>query len=284
MALQNGEMSTEQLLHAQAHVWNHLFSFINSMSLKCAVELGIPDIIHNHAKPISLSQLLHALSIPKPKSHFVHRLMRILIHSGFFIKTDISDDEQNERYWLTPASCLLLRNAPLTVAPLVPLILDPIFTTPFDYVSKWLASEHHYSSPFEMKHGTKLFELAGQELQANRLLNEAMSSDARLLTHVLLREHKQALEGIQLLVDVGGGTGATAKAILDAFPDMKCIVLDLPHVVGGLEGTNNLSYAAGDMFETIPSADAVFLKVSSEFPHKNAYLVPFLVSLIHMDR
>ncbi|KAL0327916.1 UNVERIFIED_CONTAM: Eugenol O-methyltransferase [Sesamum calycinum] len=187
--------------------------------------------------PISLSQLVHALSIPKPKSHFVHRLMRILIHSGFFIKTDISDDEQNERYWLTPASCLLLRNAPLTVAPLVPLILDPIFTTPFDYVSKWLASEHHYSSPFEMTHGTKLFELAGQELQANRLLNEAIA--LYLISHMLWVAWK---------------------------------------------GTNNLRYAAGDMFETIPSADAVFLKVSSEFPHKNAYFVPFLVSLIHMDR
>ncbi|KAL0405080.1 UNVERIFIED_CONTAM: Chavicol O-methyltransferase [Sesamum latifolium] len=265
MALQNGEMSTEQLLHAQAHVWNHLFSFINSMSLKCAIELGIPDIIHNHAKPISLSQLVDALSIPKVKSHFVYRLMHMLLHSEFFIKINISDDEEKECYWLTPASCLLLRNAPLTVAPLVPLILNPIFTTPYDYISEWLASKHHYSSPFEMTHGRTVFEHAGQELRVNKLLNEAMSSDARLLTHVLLRDHKQVLEGIKLLVDVGGGTGATAKAILDVFPDMKCIVLDLPHVVGGLEGTNNLSYAAGDMFETIPSADAVFLKVS-EFP------------------
>ncbi|KAL0320109.1 UNVERIFIED_CONTAM: Chavicol O-methyltransferase [Sesamum radiatum] len=275
MASQNGELSTEQLLHAQAHIWNHLFSFINSMSLKCAIELGIPDIIHNHAKPMSLSQLLDALSIPKVKSHFVYRLMRILLHSGFFIKIDISEDEEKERYWLTPASYLLLRNAPLTVAPLVPLILDPIFTTPFDYVSKWLASEHRYSSPFEMTHGRRVFELAGQELGVNKLLNEGMSSDARLLTHVLLREHKQVLEGIKVLVDVGGGTGATAKAILDAFPDMKCIVLDLPHVVSGLEGTNNLSYAAGDMFETIPSADAVLLKVSSEFPHRMLLLCHF---------
>ncbi|KAK4420576.1 Eugenol O-methyltransferase [Sesamum alatum] len=257
MAFENGEVSKEQLLHAQAHVWNHLFSFINSMSLKCAIELGIPDIIHNHAKPISLSQLLDALQIPKVKSHFVYRLMRMLIHSEFFVK--VSDDEE-ERYWLTPASCLFLRNAPLTVTPLVPLILDPIFTTPFDHLSEWLASEHNYLSPFEMAHGRKLFELAGQELRVNELLNEAMCSDARILTHVLLREHRQVLEGMKLLVDVGGGIGTTAKAIADAFPDMKCIVLDLPHVVGGLEGTNNLTYVAGDMFETIPSADTVFLK------------------------
>ncbi|KAL0375594.1 UNVERIFIED_CONTAM: Chavicol O-methyltransferase [Sesamum calycinum] len=226
MAFQNGELSTEQLLHAQAHVWNHLFSFINSMSLKCAVQLGIPDIIHNHAEPMSLSQLVDALSIPKVKSHFVYRLMRILIHSGFFIKTDVSDDEEKERYWLTPACLLLLRNAPLSVAPLVQLILDPNMTQPFDHLSEWVASQHHFS-PFEVVHGKRL---------------------------------QTSVRGIKSLVDVGGGTGTTAKAIADAFPDVKCTVLDLPHVVGGLEGTNNFSYVAGDMFETIPSADAVFLK------------------------
>ncbi|KAL0282399.1 UNVERIFIED_CONTAM: Chavicol O-methyltransferase [Sesamum angustifolium] len=251
MAFQNGELSTEQLLHAQAHVWNHLFSFINSMSLKCAVQLGIPDIIHNHAEPMSLSQLVDALSIPKVKSHFVYRLMRILIHSGFFIKTDVSDDEEKERYWLTPASLLLLRNAPLSVAPLVQLILDPNMTQPFDHLSEWVASQHHFS-PFEVVHGRVLFEHLGQQPALNNLYNEATASDSRLLTHVLLRDYKQVFEGIKSLVDVGGGTGTTAKAIADAFPDMKCIVLDLPHVVGGLEGTNNFSYVAGDMFETVP--------------------------------
>jgi hypothetical protein len=42
-----GEHATE-LLHAQAHIWNHVFNFINSMSLKSAIELGIPDVIHDH--------------------------------------------------------------------------------------------------------------------------------------------------------------------------------------------------------------------------------------------
>ncbi|KAK4420577.1 Chavicol O-methyltransferase [Sesamum alatum] len=194
--------------------------------------------------------------IPKGKSHFVYRLMRILIHSGFFVR--VFDDEE-ERYWLTPASLLLLRNAPLSVALLVQLILDPVMTEPLDHLSEWLASEKH-SSPFEMVHGRVLFEHVGQQPGLNDLYNEATSSDSRLLAHVLVRDYKQVLEGIESLVDVGGGTGTTAKAIADAFPDMKCSVLDLPHVVGGLEGTNNLTYVVGDMFENIPSADAVFLK------------------------
>ncbi|KZV52041.1 trans-resveratrol di-O-methyltransferase-like [Dorcoceras hygrometricum] len=51
-----------------------------------------------------------------------------------------------------------------------------------------------------------------------------------------------------------------AKAIADSFPEMKCTVLDLPHVVSGLKGSSNLNYVAGDMFESIPTADVVLLK------------------------
>ncbi|KAL6330013.1 hypothetical protein AAG906_039928 [Vitis piasezkii] len=83
MDLANGEISAE-LLHAQAHVWNHIFNFINSMSLKCAIQLGIPDIIHNHGKPMTLPELC------------VYRLMRILVHSGFLAAQRVQQGEQEE--------------------------------------------------------------------------------------------------------------------------------------------------------------------------------------------
>lgn len=68
-------------------------------------------------------------------------------------------------------------------------------------------------------------------------------------------------EGVSSLVDVGGGTGKVAKAIADAFPNMKCTVFDLPHVVAGLQDTENLNYLGGDMFVAIPPAGAILLKV-----------------------
>ena len=63
------------------------------------------------------------------------------------------------------------------------------------------------------------------------------------------------------MVDVGGGTGTTARNICDAFPKLKCVVLDLPHVVANLTETNNVGFVGGDMFKSIPQADAVLLKV-----------------------
>ncbi|KAL0302089.1 UNVERIFIED_CONTAM: 8-hydroxyquercetin 8-O-methyltransferase [Sesamum angustifolium] len=107
----NGIQSTQALLDAQSHVWNHLFNFINSMSLKCVIQLGIPDIIHKHGKPMTLSELTHSLHLNDAKSLSLERLMRIMIHSKFFINVKISQAEEIEGYWLTPASYLLERRA-----------------------------------------------------------------------------------------------------------------------------------------------------------------------------
>ena len=72
-------------------------------------------------------------------------------------------------------------------------------------------------------------------------------------------------EGLESLVDVGGGTGTVAKAIADVFPDIECAVFDIPYVVAELQGSENLKYLGGDMFEEVPPADAVLLKVNYLF-------------------
>ncbi|CAK9316184.1 unnamed protein product [Citrullus colocynthis] len=61
----------DELLEAQAHIWNHIFSFVNSMSLKCAIQLGIPDAIHRHGpNPMPLSLLVSSLQLHPNKTQF----------------------------------------------------------------------------------------------------------------------------------------------------------------------------------------------------------------------
>ena len=89
-----------------------------------------------------------------------------------------------------------------------------------------------------------------------------MASDARLATSVMIQKCKNVFEGLNSLVDVGGGTGTAAKAIAKVFPKLECTCFDLPHVVNGLESDLvNLKYVGGDMFKAISPADAVVLKV-----------------------
>uniref|UniRef100_A0A804NLH5 O-methyltransferase C-terminal domain-containing protein n=1 Tax=Zea mays TaxID=4577 RepID=A0A804NLH5_MAIZE len=79
----------------------------------------------------------------------------------------------------------------------------------------------------------------------------------------LLREHGRRHPAR----DAGRGPPVPARvrrhqAVVAAFPHIqRCTVMDLPHVVAEAPaGTAGLSFHGGDMFEHIPSADALMLK------------------------
>ncbi|KAE8683230.1 Trans-resveratrol di-O-methyltransferase [Hibiscus syriacus] len=224
----NGE-NVNELLEAQTHVWNHIFNFINSMSLKCAVELGIPDVIHNHGKPMSVTELVSALPTLHPsKACNIHRLMRMLVHSGFFALQKLSDDAQEEGYVPTTAS---------------PAWFENDDRTPFDTAHVKTFWDHGFHDP-----------------KLNNLFNKGLANDSRLVTTVLIEKCKGIFNGLNSLVDVGGSKGTVAKAIADAFPHLDCTVFDRPQVVAGLQDSGNLKYVGGNMFEQVPPADAVLIK------------------------
>ncbi|KAK8992019.1 hypothetical protein V6N11_044911 [Hibiscus sabdariffa] len=255
------KVNANELLEAHAHVWNHIFSFMNSMSLKCAVDLDIPDIIHNHRKAMTLTELVAALpTLDTTKARNIYRLMRILVHLGFFALQKLShgDGVQEDGYVLTNASRLLLKDNPLSLTPFLKLHLDPILTKPLDFLAIWF--QNNDSTPFNTAYGKTFWDYAGHDPKLVNFFNEGIAGDARLVSSILIDKCKGSFEGLDTLVDVGGGTGTMGKTIADAFPHLKCTVLDLPHVVAGLQDTGNLKYVGGDMFDHVPLADAVLLK------------------------
>ncbi|XP_019193587.1 PREDICTED: trans-resveratrol di-O-methyltransferase-like isoform X3 [Ipomoea nil] len=242
-----------ELLNSQTHIWNNIFSYIKSSSLKCAVELGIPDIIHKHGRPITLLELADAIPINKAKAGHLARLMRTLIHSGFFFHT-------KDAYALAQPSTLLLKDNPFSLRPFLLFLVDnPILITqPWNHAREWFQNDD--PAPFDTAHGMTIWDYAGHQPEFNHMFNEAMASDTRLVMNVVIKYCKGVFEGLNSLVDVAGGTGTVARTIAEAFPDLKCTVFDLPHVIRGLEGTKNLDYVGGDMFVSIPHANALFLK------------------------
>uniref|UniRef100_M1AVK2 O-methyltransferase n=1 Tax=Solanum tuberosum TaxID=4113 RepID=M1AVK2_SOLTU len=232
MALPNDniEEKTRQVLSGHAHILNLSLSFINTMSLKCAIQLGIPDIIHSHGRAMTLSDLVNTLSINKSRGQdCVYRLMRILIHAGLFI------EEEEEGYLLTPNSRLLLKDEPLSLVPLVYSGLDPNSMDPFHYLSQWFQNDDS-CTPFASIYGKSLYEYAEKEPILNHLLNKGMASDARLVMSVLIQNGKGLLfQGLKSLWTLRGHWN-------------------------WLEGSKNLNFVGGDMFNSIPCADAVLLK------------------------
>ncbi|KAL6145078.1 hypothetical protein ACLB2K_055766 [Fragaria x ananassa] len=247
--------STDELIvQSQLHVRNHILQLMNSMVLNCAIQLGIPDIIHNHAQPITLSDLTSALNVHPSKSRFLYRLMCILVQQGFFTKHN--DVHHGIVYSLTPSSKLLLKDGLMTKFLL--LLLDPLLTSPWHLLGTWF--QNCASTPFEMAHGMSFFDLVAHEPVFGNMFNEAMVADSKLVSRAVVKECQGVFEGLKSLVDVGGGKGTMASAIADAFPQIKCTVLDLPHVIENLKGSNNLDFIGGNMFEQIPPANAILLK------------------------
>ncbi|KAL4291362.1 hypothetical protein GQ457_14G021710 [Hibiscus cannabinus] len=150
------------------------------------------------------------------------------------------------------------------------------------------------STPFVTAYGKTSYSYCGHEPSVKNMFNEGMASDAQLIASVLIDKCKGACEGLESLVDVGGGTGTLAKALADAFPHLDCTVLDLPHVVDGLQGGNNLKYVGGNMFEAVPAADAVILKGEGFDRYQKSSILPFpladdqkgykVISLFHGHR
>ena len=64
------------------------------------------------------------------------------------------------------------------------------------------------------------------------------------------------------LIDVGGGTGSVTKATAARLPNVECTCFDIPHVVADLQGSPNLKFVGGNMFDAVPHANAILLKVS----------------------
>ncbi|GAY66225.1 hypothetical protein CUMW_247030 [Citrus unshiu] len=182
-----------------------MFNHLSSMSLKCAIELSIADIIHSHGRAITLSEL-----------------MRLLVHSGCFNKTKVNGQE--EAYGLTASSTLLIKENPTSL-------------------SSWFKGTE--LTLWGTVHGIKFWEFLNQNPGINQRFNEAMASDSEIMTSFVVKaECKQIFEGLGSLVDVGGGNGSFSRIISEAFPGIKCTVLDLPHVVANLPETDNLKYIA----------------------------------------
>ncbi|GJN28540.1 hypothetical protein PR202_gb16679 [Eleusine coracana subsp. coracana] len=263
-------LSTGDLMQAELQLYNHSFSYVKSMALKCAVDLGIPNIIHRRGGSATLSDLTAAAKIHSSRMPYLQRLMNLLTISGIFTKLHAPDDScftSSETpsgvavlYKLTPASYLLASNDVTSMSSMLKFLVRPLtFNTFFD-MHTWF-KDKQATSFFEMTHGCNRWEMTRRNAVDNRLFNDAMVADSNLVMEIFLREsgHK-IFGGLSSLVDVGGGLGAVSLAIAKAFPRIKCFVLDLPQVVNQAPANDTVQFIAGDMFKFIPQADAVLLK------------------------
>ncbi|KAG2549179.1 hypothetical protein PVAP13_9KG175913 [Panicum virgatum] len=259
----------KDLLQAQVELWNQAYSFMKSVAHAVALDLRIADAIRHHSGAATLPQILSGIGINPCKLASLRRLMRVLTVAGTFAiqPPEISSGGHDEPvYKLTTVSCLLTsdgvgENTASCLSPMCSHLLYPFHDSVLSMgLAAWFRNEEPGKCPYALMHGVTLWEMCGSNDGMNASLNNAMAADSRFLMRIVMEECGGIFGGIDSLVDVAGGVGGAAATIAVAFPSLKCTVLDLPHVVTKAPSVSNVQFVAGNMFESIPPANAIFLK------------------------
>nr|CAB3471969.1 unnamed protein product [Digitaria exilis] len=254
------ELTSQDLLDAQAKLWQNTFAFVKSMALKSAIDLHIADTIQQHGGGATLSQIANKAMVPPSKVPYLGRLMRVLTGAGVFStqQPPSGGDSEQILYTLTPVSRILVGSR--NQAGITSLMLHPAQVTAMIELSGWLQSELPDPCMFKRSNGLTVFQLAAGPA-FNAVFYEGWFSDTEFIMDIAVKEHGEVFQGVTSLIDVGGGLGAAAHAISKAFPHVRCSVMDLAHVVDMAPGNTDVKYIAGDMFESVPPANVIFLKV-----------------------
>jgi ubiquinone/menaquinone biosynthesis C-methylase UbiE len=148
---------------------------------------------------------------------------------------------------------------------------------------RWFAmtelGEEHYPAWGELMHSVRTGEIAfdkafgepvweffGKNPENARIFNNAMSGMTAQAEAALHAAYK--FEGINTIMDVGGGHGGFITSILERNPAMRGILFDSPQVIEGARPklaaagmTDRCQIVGGNFFESVPEgADAIAMK------------------------
>jgi hypothetical protein len=237
-----------------------------SRSLCVAARLGIADLLGDG--PRDSDALAAATGTHAPS---LARVLRALCSTGVFAQDDAG------RFALTPLGATLRTGAPGSARA---------------WAAAMLGGEH-YEAWGDLMHTVRTGETAfdhlfGQDVWSYRaghpdhagFFDQAMTNLAGPFAQSLLASYPFA--GCGSVVDVGGGDGTMAAALLAAVPSLRAVLLELPHVAAkarerleaaGLAGRSEV--VEGSMFDAVPGGGDVYLlsRVLHDWPDERAVAI-----------
>ncbi|PHU23578.1 Caffeic acid 3-O-methyltransferase [Capsicum chinense] len=162
--------------------------------------------------------------------------------------------------WLyspAPVCKFLTKNADgVSVAPLLLMNQDKVLLERWYHLKDAVLDD---GIPFNKAYGMTAFEYHGTDPRFNQVFNLGMSDLTTLSMKNILEDYK-GFEGLNSIVDIGSGTRAAMNMIVSKYPSIKGINFDLPHVIKDAPYYPGVEHVGGDMFASVPKADAIFIK------------------------
>ncbi|PIA64698.1 hypothetical protein AQUCO_00100272v1 [Aquilegia coerulea] len=234
------------------------------MVLSAAIELDVFEIIAKAGEGAYLSPTEIASQISTCKNThapvMLDRMLRLLASQNVLrcnLRT-LDDGRVVERlYGLAPVCKFLVKNeGGVSMAPLILLSQDKVMMESWYYLKDAVLDG---GVPFDKAYGLHAFEYLGKDLRLNKVFNTGMSNHSFITMKKILELYK-GFEGLNCLVDVGGGIGTTSNMIISKYPSLKAINFDLPHVIANAPKCPGMDHVGGDMFVKVPKGDAIFMK------------------------
>ncbi|CAF2225903.1 unnamed protein product [Brassica napus] len=244
-------------------------SSVLPMILKTAIDLGLFDILSESgpSSPLSASQIMSLLSTQTQTHHDSTLLNRILrcLASYSILTCSVSTDQgaPREVYRLAPVAKYFTKNRDGggSLAPLVNLFQDKVVT---DIWYDLKDSVREGGLPFNKAHGSSAAELVGRDSRFREVFQSSMKGFNEVFMDEVVNKYK-GFDGVNSLVDVGGGDGSILRKIISKHPHiLKAINFDLSSVIKNTSSASpGIENVAGDMFTSIPKGEAIFMKVKN---------------------
>ncbi|KAK9067527.1 hypothetical protein SSX86_011638 [Deinandra increscens subsp. villosa] len=231
------------------------------MVIKTAIELDLFEIMAKiPGGQFSCFDL--ASSLPRQNQEtlgLLERILRFLASYEVLTLTIVKDEHGDSKtlYGMTAVSKHYVRNQDGTShASSLLLIYDKVYVDCWYHLKDAMVEG---GNPFDKAHGVNSFEYHKKDNRFNEIFNKCMYDHTRIVMKMILEKYK-GFEGAKQLVDVAGGLGANLELIVSKYPNIKGINFDLPHVIKDAPSKQGVEYVGGDMFQSVPKGDVIFMK------------------------
>jgi ubiquinone/menaquinone biosynthesis C-methylase UbiE len=249
---EQSSVSTENAPPPAAFLTQIMLGSLASQTLYVAAKLGIADQLIGGPK--SVEELATATETDAAS---LYRVLRALASLGIFIEQD------GRKFALTPNAEPLRSDAPNSLRDVAIFWGEDWH---WDVWGKILYSVRTGKSAWGQTHGEEVFSFFERNPEAGQIFNRAMSSFSSVATAAVIDAYD--FSGIETLIDIAGGHGRMLTGILEANPNTRGILFDLPHVIAGAREQVAASTAAervefidGDFFASVPQGgDAYIMK------------------------
>jgi hypothetical protein len=237
------------LAEAQAALLQMTNGYWTTQVIYTAAKLGIAD--HLADGPRDIETLAKATETHAPS---LYRLMRTL--GGLGLVTE----DANGRFSTTMIGrCLAIGTSGALRARAI--------LNGEDWYTAWgglLDSVRTGETAFDRVAGRPFFEHLAENPHTAAVFNEAMASSSEAAARAVAAAYD--FSPFTTVVDVGGGSGAFLAGLLQARPELRGILFDLPNVtpaaerlLAGAGVLDRCEVMAGDFFQTVPGGGDVYI-------------------------